>query len=151
MQKDHLEILLEDIKGKFDLVLEGHDMLRMEIREVKQELNEKFEYNSFLIQGVNSSLNKKIDSVNDSLNQKIDGFNVSLNKKIDNVNDSLNNKIEAFNESLNKKIDSVNDSLNNKIESVKEELGNKLDAVAADLSAHRADTESHRRGYKVSE
>lgn len=24
MQKDHLEILLEDIRGKFDLVLEGH-------------------------------------------------------------------------------------------------------------------------------
>jgi hypothetical protein len=28
MQKDHLGILLKDIRGKFDLVLEGHDSLR---------------------------------------------------------------------------------------------------------------------------
>jgi len=25
VEKDHLEILLEDIRGKFDLVLEGHE------------------------------------------------------------------------------------------------------------------------------
>ena len=33
MEKEHLEILLEDIRGKFDLVLEGHDTLRQEIRD----------------------------------------------------------------------------------------------------------------------
>ena len=33
MDKDHLEILLEDIRGKFDLVLEGHDALHKEIRD----------------------------------------------------------------------------------------------------------------------
>jgi hypothetical protein len=32
MEKDHLEILLEDIRGKFELVLEGHESLRQEIR-----------------------------------------------------------------------------------------------------------------------
>ena len=81
MQKDHLGILLEDIKSKFDLVIEGHDALRQEIRETRQELNEKIELNSLLVKGVNK----------------------------------------------------------------------KIDAVAADLVAHRADTESHDRGYKVSE
>ena len=38
MEKDHLEILLEDIRGKFDLVLEGHDVLRKEIRDTREEL-----------------------------------------------------------------------------------------------------------------
>jgi len=28
MQKDRLEILLEEMNGKFNLVLEGHDALR---------------------------------------------------------------------------------------------------------------------------
>ena len=81
MQKNHLEILLEDIKNKVDLVIEGHDALRQEIQEARQELNEKIELNSFLVKGINK----------------------------------------------------------------------KIDDVAADLAAHRADTERHSRGYKVSE
>jgi hypothetical protein len=74
MKKDHLEIILEDMRGKFDLVLEGHDVLRQEIQGVKHELNEKFEYNTFLIQG----LNKKIDDVNESLSKKIDAVAADL-------------------------------------------------------------------------
>jgi nitrate reductase NapAB chaperone NapD len=81
VQKDHLEILLADIRGKFDLVIEGHDALRQEIRETRQELNEKIELNSLLVKGINK----------------------------------------------------------------------KIDDVATDLAAHRADTESHSKGYNVSE
>ena len=81
MEKSHLEILLEDIRGKFDLVLEGHSALDKKIDDRFDEMNEKIEHNSFVI-GV--------------LNQKID-------------------------------------------------------AVAADLSAHRADTEAHRGVYRVKE
>ena len=81
MKKDHLEILLEDIRGKFDLVLEGHDTLRQEIRDSREELCEKINLVDFKV---------------GTLNQKID-------------------------------------------------------AVAADLAAHRADTEGHRTGYRISE
>lgn len=81
MKKDHLEILLEDIRGKFDLVLEGHDTLRKEIRDSRVELCEKINLVDFKV---------------GTLNQKID-------------------------------------------------------AVAADLAAHRADTEGHRTGYRISE
>ncbi len=81
MEKDHLEILLEDINGKVDLVLEGHAVLNKKIDDTKEELSEKIELNSSLIQ----------------------------------------------------------------------ELNKKVDGVAADLSAHRADTESHSAKYKVSE
>jgi hypothetical protein len=81
MEKDNLEMILEDIKEKFDLVLEGHQTLRHDIHDLRQEMNEKFETVDFKIE--------------------------TLNKKIDNV--------------------------------------------AADLAAHRADTESHPKGYKVSD
>lgn len=81
MQKDNLEILLEDIRGKFDLVLEGHEVLHKEIRDSREELCEKIEFVDF--------------------------------------------KVEALNQ--------------------------KLDTVAADLSAHRADTETHPHVYRVKE
>jgi archaellum component FlaC len=92
MEKDHLEILLEDIRGKFDLVLEGHDVLHKEIRDTREELCEKVNLVDFKVE---------------TLNQKIDG--------------------------------------------VRDELGEKIDAVAADLSAHRRDTEAHPSMYKVKE
>ena len=125
MEKDHLEILLEDIRGKFDLVLEGHDALRQEIRDTREELGEKINLVDFKVE---------------TLNQKIDGVEERLDKKIDGVE-----------QRLDKKIDGVRDDLNQKIDSVRDELGQKIDAVAADLSAHRDDTESHRAGYRISE
>jgi len=103
MEKDHLEILLEDIHGKFNLVLEGHDVLRKEIRDTREELCEKINLVDFKV---------------DTLNQKIDGVRGDLNQKIDGVRDTL---------------------------------GQKIDAVAADLAAHRRDTEAHPSVYKVKE
>ena len=81
MDKDHLEILLEDIRGKFDLVLEGHGALHKEIRDTREELCEKINLVDFKVETLNS----------------------------------------------------------------------KIDAVAADLTAHRRDTEAHSSVYKVKE
>jgi archaellum component FlaC len=136
MKKDHLEVLLEDIRGKFDLVLEGHDALHKEIKDTREELCEKITLVDFKV-GV---LNQKIDSVHDKLDQKIDSVHDKLDQKIDSVHDKLDQKI-----------DSVHDKLDQKIDSVQNELGQKIDAVAADLAAHRRDTEAHPSLYKVKE
>ena len=103
MERDHLEIILEDIQEKFELVLEGHTGLRHEIKDMRQEMNEKFELVDFKI---------------DALNTKIDGVEKRLDAKIDGVE---------------KKLDA------------------KIDGVASNLAAHRADTESHPKSYKVSD
>ena len=103
MKKDHLEILPEDIRGKFDLVLEGHYSLRKEIRDAREESNEKHDLTAFQIKA------------------------------------------------LNKKLDDKTQELHNKIGDVEDRLTEKIDAVAVDLTAHRADTEGHKREYKVSE
>ena len=118
MEKDHLEIILEDIRGKFDLVLEGHDGLRKEIQDTRQELCEKIKFVDFKLDTIHQSLDKKIDDVEDRLNQKIDN---------------------------------VEDRLNQKIDSVEDNLSKKIDAVATDLKEHRADTEVHKKVYKVKE
>ena len=59
MKKENLEILLEDISSKFDLVLEGHEVLRSEIRETRTELKKDLDLCNFKI----DTLNKKIDAV----------------------------------------------------------------------------------------
>lgn len=111
MKKEHMEVLFEDIKGKFDLVLEGNAVLQRQIQEVRHDLNEKFEYSTLLIEGVN----RKVDAVEERLTEKID-------------------------------------SVNRKVDAVEERLTEKIDAVAAELAAHRSDTESHgRTAYRVSE
>ena len=59
MQKDHLEILLEDINSKFELVLEGYSALDKKIDVKFDELSEKIDMNTFKI----DVLNTKIDAV----------------------------------------------------------------------------------------
>ena len=91
MEKEHLEILLEDIRGKFDLVLEGHDTLRKEIRDTREELGEKINLVDFKVE----TLNRKIDGVEENLTRKIDGVEENLTRKIDGVRDELGQKIDA--------------------------------------------------------
>jgi hypothetical protein len=59
MEKGNLEMVLEDINGKFDPLLEGHEGLRGEIREVGRKTDERFGLVDFKI----DTLNKKIDGV----------------------------------------------------------------------------------------
>jgi len=64
--------------------------------------------------------------------------------------EDIKEKVELILEghaTLNNKIDRVEENLEEKIEL----LGAKIDAVASDLAAHRADTESHPKAYKVSD
>ena len=39
MEKEHLEMILEDISGKFDLVLEGQESLRQKMHGIRDELS----------------------------------------------------------------------------------------------------------------
>ena len=59
MQKDHLEIILEDMNSKFDLVLEGHQVLHHEILELGRKTDERFDLADVKI----DALNTKIDGV----------------------------------------------------------------------------------------
>lgn len=76
---------------------------------------------------------------------------------LEDINSKFNVVIESYN-SLDRKIDSVRDELKQdislfdfKIDTVNDHLSKKIDAVAADLKAHRADTEAHGNIYRVKE
>ena len=83
--RHQIGIQSEHVQHKLDIVVEGHEVLRKDIRDTREELCEKIKLVDF--------------------------------------------KLETMNETMNEKID----------------------AVAADLSAHRADTEVHKKVYKVKE
>ena len=117
MQKDYLEVILEDMNSKFDLVLEGHESIRGEIRDLAQKTEERFDLVDFKI----DTLNQKIDAVDEKLTRKIDTVDEKLTRKIDDVADDL--------------------------KATDARLGGKIDAVASDLKAHRADTEAHHGVY----
>ncbi len=74
MEKGNLEMILEDINGKFDLLLEGHAGLRDEIRELGRKTDERFDLVDFKI----DVLNQKIDGVEEKLSKKIDGVSADL-------------------------------------------------------------------------
>ena len=81
MQKEHLEVILESIDSKFDLVLEGHDALRQEIRDLAEKTDERFNLVDFKFE----VLNKKIDNVDERLSRKIDAVETNLTKHINEV------------------------------------------------------------------
>ena len=90
--RHQIGIQSEHFQHKLDIVAEGHDALRKEIMDTREELSEKIKFVDFKVE---------------VLNQKIDGVQANLSQKID--------------------------------------------ALAADLSAHRADTEVHKKVYGVRE
>ena len=79
MQKDHLEILLEEISGKFTLVLEGHSAIRSEMQKLHDNLNEKIEHTTFLINVVNQKVDKLEVKV-DKLEIKVDKLEAKVDK-----------------------------------------------------------------------
>ncbi len=92
MDKDHLEIILESIDNKFQLVLEGHSSLANQIAAVDQKLTERADLTDFKIQ----TLANQIAAVDDKLTKRIDAVITDL---------------QATDEKLTKRIDAVSADL----------------------------------------
>jgi hypothetical protein len=58
MQKDHLEVILENIDSKFDLVLEGHDTLNRKIDNLAQKTDECFDLLDLKLKALNQKMDK---------------------------------------------------------------------------------------------
>jgi hypothetical protein len=74
MQKDHLEILLEDMNSKFELMIEGYQSLNSKIDDLSRKTDERFDLVDFKF----SVLNQKIDAVDEKLSKKIDAVATDL-------------------------------------------------------------------------
>jgi gas vesicle protein len=130
MGKEHLEILLEDLQSKLELVLEGNEAFRSEIRQeihqFREESNEKYDTTRMLIKALSPDLA--------ALQQDTAG---------------LRNDLSAFRKDVTKELAEHGTEIKTLSKKIKT-LSKKIDHVAADLAENRADTERH-RGYKVCE
>lgn len=95
MEKEHLEILLEDINGKFNLVLEGYAALDKKMDTKFDELNEKIEQNTFMIGVVNDNLSKRIDELDERLGNRIDELDERVSNRFDELDERLSTKLDA--------------------------------------------------------
>ena len=66
-QEHRLEVILEDMNGKFDLLLEGHASLDQKIDRVHDSAKDDHRESMAMIKTVHDSLDEKIDSVRDEL------------------------------------------------------------------------------------
>ncbi len=73
----------------FTFVFRELDLIHGEIREIKAELG---------------LINKRFDSMNESVNKRFD----DVNKRFDSMNESVNKRFDSMNESINKRFDDVN-------------------------------------------
>lgn len=87
MEQRYMEILMEEMRSKFDLVLEGYAALNAKIDDFRRESNEKHDLTAFKIQTMAeqmSTMNGRIGN----LEVKVDNLEVRVDRmegKIDAV------------------------------------------------------------------
>jgi len=74
MEKEHLEVILESIDSKFNLVIEGYNALDRKIDSVRDELKEDISLCNVRI----DALSVKVDNVEKRLSEKIDAVATDL-------------------------------------------------------------------------
>ena len=74
MKKDHLEVILENIDSKFDLVLEGYSTLNQKIDNLALRTDERFDLVDFKFEAVQERLN----TFEKALGDKIDAVATDL-------------------------------------------------------------------------
>ncbi len=88
-EQNRMEVILEDIHGKFDLVLEGHATLEHIIHEHRAETRQDKRELQVLIKTSHDSLDAKIDTTAQRLDDKIDGVRNELKGDIQGVREEL--------------------------------------------------------------
>jgi len=82
-EQRHFEIILEDISGKFSLVLEGHDAIRKEFNEQLDDMRRRQDLFESLLKSSHGSLKEEIQGVRTELKEEMaSGFKM-IGEKID--------------------------------------------------------------------
>jgi len=106
-ERSHLEVILEDINGKFDLVLEGYVTLEHMIHEHRAEAQQDKRELQALIQTSHDSLDEKINKVSAELKEDIQGVRTELKEDIQGVRTELKEEIQSVDKKLTAEIRAV--------------------------------------------
>jgi len=81
-EKEYFEILMEEMNGKFSLVLEGHAAIRKEFKEQIDVIKEEQVLFRSLLKGSHDDLKEEIRSVRVELKEEIQGVDRKLTTEI---------------------------------------------------------------------
>jgi len=99
-ERHRMEVILEDMNGKFDLLLEGHAALDQKIDRVQSTSQNQHAEALAMNKTVHDSLDSKIEGTEQRLDAKIDGVEQRLDAKIDSVRDELKEDIRVVGEKV---------------------------------------------------
>ena len=94
-EQRYLEVLMEEMNGKFTLVLEGHDAIRKEFNEQLDEIREQQKLFMSLLQTSHGSLKEEIQGVRTELKEEIQGVRAELKEEIRAVDRRLTSEIRS--------------------------------------------------------
>jgi len=107
-EQRYLEVLMEEMNGKFSLVLEGHAAIRQAFKEQINEVKEEQQLFKCLLQGSHDELKSEIQGVREELKEEIQGVRTELKGEIQGVRvelretrEELSAKIEAVGAKVN--------------------------------------------------
>ena len=92
-EKEYFEILMEEMNGKFSLVLEGHDAIRKEFNEQLTEVRQKQDMFESLLKFSHNELREEIQGVRTELKEEIQGVRTELKEEIQAVDRKLTSEI----------------------------------------------------------
>ena len=84
-EKEYFEILMEEMNGKFSLVLEGHDAIRKEFNEQLTEVRQKQDMFESLLKFSHNELREEIQGVRTELKEEIQTVDRKLTLEIRDV------------------------------------------------------------------
>jgi len=88
-EQHYFEVLMEEMNGKFSLVLEGHDAIRKEFNEQLDEVRRKQNLFESLLKFSHDEMNKKIDSAAEELKQEMAAGFKDLGDKVEGHEDRI--------------------------------------------------------------
>ena len=106
-EKEYFEILMEEMNGKFSLVLEGHDAIRKEFNEQLTEVRQKQDMFESLLKFSHNELREEIQGVRTELKEEIQGVRTELKEEIQGVRTELKEEIQAVDRKLTSEIRDV--------------------------------------------
>ncbi|MBL4775705.1 MAG: hypothetical protein JKY87_06590 [Mariprofundus sp.] len=131
-EKQYFEVLMEEMNGKFSLVLEGHDAICKEFNGQLDGIKEQQTLFMLLLKGSHDELKEEIQGVRTELKEEIQGVRTDLKEEIQGVQTELKEDIRDVRTELRE----MRDELSAKIEAV----GGKVNGMDARDSA---------LGYKI--
>ncbi len=94
-EQKYFEILMEEMNGKFSLVLEGHAAIRKEFKEQIDVIKEEQVLFRSLLKGSHDDLKEEIQSMRVELKEEIQSVRVELKEEIRAVDRKLTSEIRA--------------------------------------------------------